>query len=169
MEREHPVRDNKVFEVAVIPDTLAILPGADFADAYARSSSSNQPAFAIAQGIFGAQPRWIAGLMALRNVVVRPFGLIRDSAQFPEGAEHIGLFLLQSKTEKQAVFGMNDRHLDFRVLVNVEDAGKGQHVVLTTLVRTHNWPGRLYLFIVKPFHRAIVKSFLRNARLGQEA
>jgi hypothetical protein len=58
------------------------------------------------------------------------------------------------------VAGFNDHHLDFRVVV---DVAAGEQVTATTLVKTHNFLGRLYLAIVLPFHRLIVRSMLRRA------
>jgi hypothetical protein len=36
-------------------------------------------------------------------------------------------------------------------------------VTATTLVRTHNLVGRLYLLVITPFHRVIVRTMLAQA------
>jgi Protein of unknown function (DUF2867) len=36
-------------------------------------------------------------------------------------------------------------------------------VTATTMVRTHNWVGRAYLFFIMPFHRVIVRTMLAQA------
>jgi hypothetical protein len=60
------------------------------------------------------------------------------------------------------VAGFNDKHLDFRVVVDVAAAGPGQSVTATTLVMTHNLFGRCYLAIILPFHRLIARAMLRQ-------
>ena len=60
------------------------------------------------------------------------------------------------------VAGFNDRHLDFRVVVDVASAGARQNVTATTLVRTHNRLGRTYLAIILPFHRLILRAMMRQ-------
>ena len=69
-----------------------------------------------------------------------------------------------SETRERLVAGFNDRHLDFRVVVDVAPSGegKGQNVTATTLVLTHNWLGRAYLAVIMPFHRLIVPAMLRQ-------
>ncbi len=44
------------------------------------------------------------------------------------------------------IMGFNDKHLDFRVVVDVVPPGSvpSQQVTLTTLVKTHNRFGRIY-------------------------
>jgi hypothetical protein len=48
------------------------------------------------------------------------------------------------------------------VVVDVAPNGRGQRVTATTLVLTHNLLGRVYLAIILPFHRPIVRSMLRQ-------
>ena len=58
--------------------------------------------------------------------------------------------------------GFNDKHLDFRLVVDVAAAGATRNVTATTLVLTHNWLGRAYLALILPFHRLIVPAMLRK-------
>ena len=67
-----------------------------------------------------------------------------------------------SETPARLVAGFNDKHLDFRVVVDVVASGGGQRVTATTLVLTHNLLGRVYLAIILPFHRLIVRTLLRQ-------
>ena len=53
--------------------------------------------------------------------------------------------------------GLDDRHLDFRLAVDVTALDeRRREVVATTLVQTHNRLGRTYLAVILPFHRRIV-------------
>ena len=67
-----------------------------------------------------------------------------------------------SETPARLVAGFNDKHLDFRVVVDVTTLGQKQSVTATTLVLTHNWLGRAYLAIIMPFHRMVVRAMLRQ-------
>jgi hypothetical protein len=48
------------------------------------------------------------------------------------------------------------------VVVHVAFAGAGRSVTATTVVLTHNLLGRVYLAIILPFHRLIVRAMLRQ-------
>jgi hypothetical protein len=74
----------------------------------------------------------------------------------------IGIFPVISETPERLVAGFDDRHLDFRVVVDVASSGQGQDVTATTLVLTHNLLGRTYLAIITPFHRLIARTMLRQ-------
>jgi hypothetical protein len=65
-----------------------------------------------------------------------------------------------SETPERLVAGFNDKHLDFRVVVDVATSGQRQSVTATTLVLTHNWLGRIYLARSRPFHRVVVRAML---------
>ncbi len=73
----------------------------------------------------------------------------------------IGFFPVISRSAEKLVLGVDDRHLDFRLVVEVSELGEGvQEVVASTVVKTHNPFGRTYLEIIKPFHRMIVPAML---------
>jgi Protein of unknown function (DUF2867) len=156
----------KPVEVTV-PDTSGILPGAQFADAYALSvSGQSLTALAATQLAFGGAPGWINGLLRLRNAVVSRFGLKAGEKSSKPFVEKAGIFPVLDEAPHRIVLGLDDKHLDFRLLVDVNDAGGGmQTVTASTLVKTHNRFGRIYLAIVKPFHRVIVPAML--AKVGK--
>jgi hypothetical protein len=59
------------------------------------------------------------------------------------------------------VLGFDDRHLDFRIVIDVrQDRPSGQTLSVMTLVHRNNLFGRLYLATVMPFHRLIVRRML---------
>ena len=111
----------------------------------------------------GRRPRWVDGLLVLRNLAVTPFGLKRGA---PAEVQRIGIVPVVSASPERVVMGFDDAHLDFRVVVEVAPEASGQRITATTLVRTRNRLGRLYLAVVKPFHRAIVPAML--AQVGRE-
>lgn len=144
-------------------DTDALLPGAQFADAFRITVDGTAlDARRATEKMLGREPRWIEILMRLRNRAVAPFGLKRPLQAAPRAADTIGRFPIVSETPHRLVAGFNDKHLDFRVVVDVAAAGQGQSVTATTLVMTHNLLGRCYLAIILPFHRLIARAMLRQ-------
>jgi hypothetical protein len=148
-----------VEEVAARPDHFAVLPGANFADTYVVHGAVQSQAIDAARGAFGRAPAWIDQLLQLRHFLVRPFGLVGKSEHL--GPNRIGLFPILHATQDKVVLGLNDKHLDFRVVVELLNAGRT--VSLTTLVKPHNLFGRAYLALVMPFHRLIAPTILRQA------
>jgi hypothetical protein len=98
----------------------------------------------------------------LRNLVVAPFGLKTSGRGEPASGGMVGIFPVVSETPQRLVAGFNDHHLDFRVVVDVAAVADGQEVTTTTLVKTHNWLGRIYLIVIMPFHRLIARTLLRQ-------
>jgi hypothetical protein len=93
---------------------------------------------------------------------VTPFGLKTSGASTTTPREMVGIFPILSEKPDRLVAGFNDKHLDFRIVVDVATSGARRNVTATTLVLTHNWLGRTYLAIIMPFHRLIVRALLRQ-------
>ena len=101
-------------------------------------------------------------MLALRNYLVTPFGLKTSAPNETGASDIVGIFPIVSQSPDRLVAGFDDRHLDFRVVVDVAACGHGHRVTATTLVRTHNLLGRAYLAIILPFHRLVVRAMLRQ-------
>ena len=152
-----------VHEVTPAIDLNTLLTGAQFADAFRieigdRALDARQ----AAERMMTRQPRWIEVLTSLRNILVTPFGLKTSGASRTAPREMIGIFPIVSETPDRLVAGFNDKHLDFRVVVDIAHSGTVRNVTATTLVKTHNWLGQTYLAIIVPFHRLIVPTLLRQ-------
>lgn len=153
-----------VREIAPGTDCGTLLVGAQFADAYrVVVDGSAVSARRAAEKIFAPGPWWAKTLLALRNILVRPFGLKTSAEGEPAPSGMVGMFPVVSETSDRLVAGLNDNHLDFRVVVDVAPCDCGQEITATTLVKTHNWLGRIYLAIVLLFHRLIVRNMLQRA------
>ncbi|MFT6604994.1 MAG: hypothetical protein ACJA2X_000170 [Halocynthiibacter sp.] len=126
----------------------------DYMDCYACASAlaPEQAAHELAK-----MPKWVAGLMKLRNAAVRPFGLRTKATSAPS----IGIFPILIQSKDEMVLGHDDRHLDFKISV-LRDRGE---IHLATLVKPHNLAGRAYLAAIMPFHKLIVKTAVR--RMGR--
>lgn len=154
----------KVREIAACLPHPA-LPEADWADCFeTETDRRGLTAEAAARQAFGALPRWVGALMALRNLVVRPLGLRHDPQAAAPGAPRIGMFPLIASSAAEIVLGFDDRHLDFRIVVQAEPLGEGgTRIRLMTLIRRHNLLGRTYLALITPFHKLIVAAALSRA------
>ncbi|WFU16794.1 DUF2867 domain-containing protein [Bradyrhizobium sp. CB3481] len=152
-----------VREVTPDVDTHALLAGAQFADAFCiEVGDRDLDARHAAERMMARQPRWAELLVRLRNFLVAPLGLKTSGANPDAPRDMIGIFPVVSETPDRLIAGFNDRHLDFRVVVDVTAAGEARQVTATTVVKTHNRLGRTYLAIIMPFHRLIVPALLRQ-------
>ncbi len=149
----------------VEPDanTGELLAGAQFSDAFSvLVDDTALDARHATEKMFARPPRWIERLLAVRNFLITPFGLKKPVPARAGATDTIGIFPVLSETPSRLVAGLNDRHLDFRVVVDVATSGRGQRVTATTVVLTHNWLGRVYLTVIMPFHRLVVRALLRQ-------
>jgi hypothetical protein len=144
----------------------ARFPCVDYADAYAVSLPPGVSARTFAEAVLASSPRWVAGLMALRNAIVRPLGLIAtrpalEHAAANGGGARIGIFPVLAEAGDEVLLGLDDRHLDFRLSARVLADGRERLGVVATLVGFHGALGRAYFVAVRPAHRLIVPAMLR--------
>jgi Protein of unknown function (DUF2867) len=128
----------------------------------------------LARFIFSQHAPWIAALMKFRDALVSGFGL-KTSAQLTslgvdDRTKRVGIFKIYNRTAHEIVLGEDDKHLDFRlsVLCTTQPGPAAErNLIVSTVVHCHNRLGRIYIFLIAPFHRAIVRSSLRRAaRIG---
>ncbi|MFH0733276.1 MAG: DUF2867 domain-containing protein [bacterium] len=128
----------------------------------------------IAKAFLKLGPKWIDYLLIIRNKIVSLFGLkttnnidktkYSDILNF-EPEERIGIFKVFSKTNNEIILGEDDKHLNFRVSLFLEESkiNKTDKIItVTTVVKYNNWLGRLYFFPVKPFHKLIVQITMKK-------
>ncbi|MFN0192565.1 MAG: DUF2867 domain-containing protein [Aestuariivirga sp.] len=136
------------------------LPLADWADSWQVDVTGKYlDARSAAKAFVTAFPKWTRPLLLLRTILVLPFGL---KGRGNPKSDRVGFFPVVSERPDQLVAGFDDKHLDFRIVVDLEHLGPAQRVSLTTVITRHNALGRIYLAIVLPFHRAIIKSALKH-------
>ncbi|MDD4992804.1 MAG: DUF2867 domain-containing protein [Paludibacter sp.] len=129
----------------------------------------------IGKAFFSSGPRWIDKLFILRNKIVAAFGLKTSENETSrqnqvdnfncEPGEHLGLFTVFNKTENEVILGANDKHLNFRVslfLDNTKSGTEQRNLTISTTVEFNNWFGRLYFLPVRTFHRLIVPTILKG-------
>jgi hypothetical protein len=148
----------------------------NLADAYSielPSGASTNPEL-LARFIFSHQAPWIGSLLAVRDAVVGRFGLKTAKQLTSLGAQsetaRVSIFKIYAISPTEIVLGEDDKHLDFRLSVlcsSQPSPGGKRQLTLSTVVHCHNRLGRLYIFIIAPFHRLVVQSSLRSAaRIG---
>lgn len=139
-----------------------LLPAADWADRFTLGLPvNNLTAREAARLALEYPPGWVRRLMTLRNALVAPFGLKSAAEKVATSDTEIGGFPVVSVSDDRVVLGFDDRHLDFRIVIDVrQDRPSGQTLSVMTLVHRNNLIGRLYLAAVMPFHKLIVRTML---------
>ena len=143
-------------------------------DAYAIPLPPNASSDAeiLARHIFAQRAPWVRVLLSVRDSIVSVFGLktSRDlQALNADGrTSRVGIFKIYNRSQGEIVLGEEDKHLDFRLsvlIVKQPDPTLGNNLVLSTVVHCHNFLGRAYILVIEPFHRLVIKSYLRRAAI----
>lgn len=129
----------------------------------------------IAEAFAEPGPKWMNGLFALRNRIVSVFKLKTPTTivkeQDDEGGDpwevgkRSGMFRIFGRTDSELLLGEDDKHLDVRVSLLLEQNGNNRNekkVAVITVVKLHNRLGKCYFFFVKPIHRIIVPFLLKQ-------
>jgi hypothetical protein len=138
----------------------------DYVDAFkVKLSDNTQKVDSLYMAIFNHAPKWVYVLMGIRNKLVSVFGLdTGDGSKQTEikslsvGDKH-GVFKVYDIQSNEIIAGEDDKHLDFRVSV-LKD---GDYLILSTLVHYNSGFGKFYFFIIKRFHKVVVKGIMRKA------
>lgn len=145
-----------------------ILPGAEFADNFiAMLEDQDLTLDLAARRAFDTSPKWIEVLLIFRNILVKPFGLrgtsdeVKRLRALPK-KEVFGFFPVISRNDNEIILGFDDSHLDFRIRVYFQQMGDQKGMCAATIVKTHNLFGRIYMFVIKPFHRVVVPAILKQ-------
>ena len=149
----------KVIRSKIIPENSLILNGfekvVDYCDIYQVQKGTEKSAEEISRDIM-QMPKWASILFKLRNRIVGIFGLKTD-----KNTEKTDTFFsVIEKNENEIVMGEVDKHLNFRLSIlknNVENT-----ISLITVVHFNNKFGNIYFFIIKPFHKIILKATLKR-------
>ncbi|MEU7058304.1 DUF2867 domain-containing protein [Streptomyces sp. NPDC046197] len=80
--------------------------------------------------------------------------------QTPEAWQHVMPGFTQHACQNgELLMGDDAGHLDFRASLLLHDS----RVTFTTVVKIHNWRGRLYFAVVRQLHPLVVRTMLRRA------
>jgi hypothetical protein len=122
--------------------------------------------------LFGHTPLWMKSLLIVRNAAARLVGLeaptvaeimqpkVRETYSVGEKIGPWPIFFIGGN---EIVAGRNNKLMDFRLSVLKATDGEMTSVVVSTICTVHNLFGKIYLFVIVPFHRSGVRSLMRNA------
>ena len=130
----------------------------------------------FARCFFHSCPAWVMILLRIRNIIVAPFGIrhnqklmeVDASSVYAEGKKYqigdfVGPWRVVDRTDTEIVLRENDTHLDFALSLSVQgQPGERRLLTCTTVVHFNRRIGRLYFFVVRPFHCLIVPSGLKR-------
>ncbi|WP_109852008.1 DUF2867 domain-containing protein [Aquimarina sp. AU58] len=71
--------------------------------------------------------------------------------------DSIAIFDVLDKNDIELLTGQTDKHLDFKLSFISYEEGDDKIMELATIVKIHNTLGKIYFFLVKPFHRYFMK------------
>ena len=120
-------------------------------------------------------PTWFKFLLNLRNAIANIFGLKTGESgnifNNPETInlkhnQYIGDIFIFLKDKYHLIIELKDKHLDFRFSILISQEQCLTKIYLTTIVKINNFFGKLYFFLITPFHRLIIKNILK--KLGNE-
>lgn len=124
----------------------------------------------LVKAFFSSAPKWVRKLMALRDAVVGLAGLETSGSDGKrprqlqnfrwEPSERIGPFKVFRKTNNDVILGRDDRHLNLRLSLCIEQVAHGpqKQLTISTVVKFNNFFGRVYFLAVR--HRLIVSRML---------
>jgi hypothetical protein len=107
----------------------------------------------------------------LRNKIASIFGLktgkIGDFYDNPEKfnfkqGQSIGDLSVILKEKYHLITELKDKHLDFRVSILIREEEDTTKVFFNTIVKYNNIFGKMYFFLIKPFHRLIIPNTLKR-------
>ncbi|MDG9885978.1 MULTISPECIES: DUF2867 domain-containing protein [Pseudomonas] len=136
-----------------------------FFDCFARRITPEQSLTALDayQRMSRAVPGWINHALRLRDLLVRPFGLkpvagfnLREQ-KTPKVGEQLDFFQIAAVTDRELVLSLKDSHLDVLISVHLDP---NNQLSLTSIVEPHNLLGRMYMRLILPMHRRVVKTML---------
>ena len=146
-------------------DLDALLPKVDFADTFSTTNHIHSME-AIVKKVLNQAPGWVNTLMRLRNRIVKVFGLKTSmpddyNTEYKVGG-YVSFFKIYAIEAQRVILGANDKHLNFRLAIDKTTSPK-YNIKVATLVEYNNRFGRVYMAIVKPFHKLVLKSMVRKA------
>jgi len=141
----------------------------DFSDTFSTTNHSNN-LNEISNIIFNTTPKWISILFKIRNKIAGFIGLKIDkpndyNTDYKIGG-YISFFKIFQINDNEIILGANDNHLNFRAIIN-NTKEEVNNIKVTTLVEYNNTKGKIYMTLIKPFHRLVVMKMVSQAFVKQ--
>ena len=137
----------------------------DFVDTFSTTNHTNNIE-EITKIVFTTTPKWIESLFVFRNKIAGWFGLKTEmpndyNETFKVGG-YLKFFKIYSISNTEVILGADDSHLNFRALIT-DDKSASYNIKVITLVEYNNFKGKMYMSVIKPFHRLIVRRMVKYA------
>jgi hypothetical protein len=157
---------NKVFKLRTYPENTQVyadMDRVDYFDSYMIVTNTPDSVSEITRKVLKS-PAWVEMLTALRDILVKPFGLKTGDEIRAEryGDYEFDFAPVLYRSDQEIVMGMNDRHLYFRMSVLKVAQNENSQLFLTTVVRFNNVGGRIYFGLIRLFHGLIVRTMLKR-------
>lgn len=138
---------------------IKLLNSIDFMDVFSTTNHIDSIKNIIAL-MFNNLPSWLGFLLSLRNFMVSFFGL-KTELNRKLNDVNLGFFEIYETSKTKMVLGVDDRHLNFRVIVcNTNE--QFYNVKIVTLVHYNNYGGRIYMNMIKPFHVMVLNAIVKR-------
>ena len=142
-----------------------LLPKVDFADTFSTTNHIDSIQ-EITNQIFNTTPSWVKFLFKIRNSIMGVFGLKtrlpKDYNEDFKVGGYIKFFKIYEIAPSEIILGANESHLNFRAIITNQNTASF-NVKVTTLVEYNNTLGKIYMTLIKPFHRLVVKRMVSQA------
>ena len=111
----------------------------------------------------------------MKNAITSNFGLktgkIENVYENPEYLnfkqdQSIGDFFIFLKEKNHLIAELNDKHLDLRFSILIRQEDSLNKIFLTTIFKINNIFGKVYFFLITPFHSLIIPNFLKRLSGG---
>ncbi len=130
----------------------------DYEDCFSKEVVGNISVDDIFNKMFCDFPAWVKTVLRLRDALVRPLGL-KTGTSFADR--------VIERNNEEIVIGASDKHLSFWVSIYCDkpcaDSTRLRVAEVSTLVKYHNFLGRVYFVAILFFHRLIVSSLFSRA------
>lgn len=152
-------------EVFLTDNSKVLFDKIDFADTFSTTNHYHDIE-EISNLVFNCTPKWINALLAIRNRIVKVIGLKTtkpdDYNENYQVGRYLNFFKILFISDNEVIFAGDDSHLNFRAIIN-RSTSDFYNIKVTTIVQFNNSMGRIYMKVVKPFHKLLLKRMVRNA------
>jgi hypothetical protein len=158
-------------EESIIANEASI---ANFQDSYMLLSlEKNLDPLAVYLFMVNKVPYWVNSLLYLRNKMMHFVGL-KDVGKlgglklddYKDQENRLGakldIFTIAISTPIEVVLVLNDKHLDIKLSIMIRKEIDKNNIFVSTVVKFHNFWGKVYMSVITPFHKLIVKRLLQN-------
>ena len=146
----------------------------DYFDTYAITlvyQKTDHDLRALISRIASRIPYWILLLLKIRDTAMKYFGLKTQEKSISiddfihaldSQAKQIGIVNIYTNTDHEIILGLDDTHLNFKSSLCLERQKNALTLYISTVVTFNSFWGKLYFFIIRPFHYLIVRSLLNR-------